>query len=93
MGSSDWLLLLISLPNKRPALVDARGRDCGLELPLADNRESVVFGGGAGEMSIGSQSGMKSRSFRGGELSETLDAKESSRSDERKSSISSWDWA
>ena len=79
-------LLLTSFPNRRAETVDARGLVVGLST-------EARFGGGNGEISMGtpySLSGVKSTWFLGGEESETLEAKESSRSEERKASSSSW---
>lgn len=71
------LPLLRSLPKSRELLeVRARGRPAPFK-PLVP----LDLGGGIGEMSIGSQSGRPDER-RGGELSETLEAKETSSSSE-----------
>lgn len=76
-------LLLLSAPNMRAALVKARGRVVGFVLFMTK--------AGAGEISIGcgnSLSGVRVRVSLGGECKE-VDANDNSRSEERKSSISS----
>ena len=77
------MLLLRSFPNSRAPLVNARGL-----LLLGFKSPNLLDGmtGGAGEMSIGSQSEGKESCSRGGEFKETLDAKEISRSEDRMSS-------
>lgn len=75
----EFKQLLMSFPKRRAALVKARGRPLDL-------------GGGAGEISIGSAysySGVRVIESLGGEFNETLEAKDNSRSEERKSSTSS----
>jgi hypothetical protein len=78
-------VLLTSFPNMRAAEVKALGRACGTDF--------VDLEGGAGEISIGFgyslSSGVKGRVSRGGELMDTFDANESSKSEERNSSTSS----
>ena len=80
LGNSGLQLLLISFPNSRAPLVKARG------LLLRDFNLLDGLTGGAGEISIGTQSEGKETRSRGGEFKETLEAKEISRSEDRTSS-------
>jgi hypothetical protein len=77
-----------SAPNVRAALVKARGlRGLGACTSVGGRVKT-----GAGEISIGSQSSFpdgRVMVWRGGELRDTVEAKDSSRSEERKSSTSS----
>jgi hypothetical protein len=68
--------------------VKARGRVDGFEELSSFLGRVTTLQKGTGDMSIGSQS--KPSESRGGEFKETVEAKESSRSEERKSSTSSW---
>lgn len=86
----EAVLLLTSLPNIRAAVVNARGRPSGRGLSLTNGLAKADLG--AGEMSMASAyslSGVRAMGSRGGEFSETFEANESSRSEERNSSISS----
>ena len=60
LGSSGLLPLLRSLPNKRAPLVNARGL-FGFEDSFISSLEEICLITGAGEISIGSQSGGKER--------------------------------
>lgn len=87
--------LLMSRPNVRAPLVRARGRVFVLELVSSffreGARENMEFGGGDMSMrSARSLSGVPTDIARGGELRDIVEANESSRSDDRNSSTSSW---
>lgn len=78
MFLEPWSLLLISAPKSLAPLVNARGL-AGFK-PLLPNPRGLI--GGAGDISMGSQSDNRDMFSRGGEFRDTLEANEISRSEE-----------
>jgi len=77
----SWLPLLMSAPNNLAPLVNARGR-AGFIPPISKVETAGGLIGAAGEISMGSHSDARETLWLGGELRETLEAKEISRSEE-----------